>query len=258
MALESATYISDLVSTNPVGPSDPKSQGDDHLRMIKAVLKATFPNLNGAVTLTPTQMNQAAFPAGTKMLFVQTSAPTGWTKDVTHDNKALRIVTGTAGTGGSVNFTTVFTSKAVTGTTNTFALLATHLPAHTHTQTGSFNSGFVSADHTHFISGTTSVEQQAHNHGFTYVDTHAGGGGVQGTGGAYGPYTAGTTATENQNHTHAFSGSTGGISANHFHTTTISGETGSIGSGTGHSHAFTGTAIDMSVQYVDSIICTKT
>jgi hypothetical protein len=40
MALESATVISDLVITNPVS-GDPVSQGDDHMRLIKAVLKAT-------------------------------------------------------------------------------------------------------------------------------------------------------------------------------------------------------------------------
>lgn len=43
MALESATYINDLVSTNPLS-SDQRAQGDDHLRLIKAVVKATFPN----------------------------------------------------------------------------------------------------------------------------------------------------------------------------------------------------------------------
>ena len=48
MGLETATYINDLVSTNPVGGTDPKSQGDDHIRLIKAAIKATFPNLSGA------------------------------------------------------------------------------------------------------------------------------------------------------------------------------------------------------------------
>lgn len=57
MALESATYISDLVSTNPVGATDPKSQGDDHIRLIKAAVKATFPNVSGAVTPTHTELN---------------------------------------------------------------------------------------------------------------------------------------------------------------------------------------------------------
>lgn len=56
MGLESATYISDLVSTNPVG-SDAKSVGDDHIRLIKAAVKATFPNVTGAVTPTHTELN---------------------------------------------------------------------------------------------------------------------------------------------------------------------------------------------------------
>jgi len=43
MALESATYIDGLVITNPTG-SDSISQGDDHIRLIKKVLKNTFPD----------------------------------------------------------------------------------------------------------------------------------------------------------------------------------------------------------------------
>lgn len=43
MGLESATYINDLTATNPVS-SDKRKQGDDHLRLIKTVLKNTFPN----------------------------------------------------------------------------------------------------------------------------------------------------------------------------------------------------------------------
>lgn len=47
MPLETATYISDLVATNPAA-SDPMSNADDHMRLIKAVLKNTFPGLTGA------------------------------------------------------------------------------------------------------------------------------------------------------------------------------------------------------------------
>jgi len=43
MALESATYIDGLVTSNPTG-SDNISQGDEHIRLIKTVLKNTFPN----------------------------------------------------------------------------------------------------------------------------------------------------------------------------------------------------------------------
>ena len=56
MALETGTYISDLVSTNPTA-TDPKSQGDDHLRLIKSTIKTTFPNVSGAVTMTHTELN---------------------------------------------------------------------------------------------------------------------------------------------------------------------------------------------------------
>lgn len=50
MGLEVATYISDLVDANP-GGGDPKSQGDDHLRLIKEVLQATFPGHSRASRL---------------------------------------------------------------------------------------------------------------------------------------------------------------------------------------------------------------
>lgn len=52
MSVESATYISQLDATLP-GINDPKSEGDDHLRLTKSVLKSQFPNL-GAAAVTPT------------------------------------------------------------------------------------------------------------------------------------------------------------------------------------------------------------
>ena len=56
MALESATYINGLVTTNPTS-TDALAQADDHLRLIKTTIKATFPNITGAVTATHTQLN---------------------------------------------------------------------------------------------------------------------------------------------------------------------------------------------------------
>ena len=53
------------------------------------------------------------FPSGTAMLFVQTAAPTGWTKSVVHNDKALRIVSGTVTTGGSVSFSNTLTSRTI-------------------------------------------------------------------------------------------------------------------------------------------------
>ena len=57
MPLETGTYISDLNASNPVGATDPKSQGDDHIRLIKSTLLATFPNIDGEVTATDTDLN---------------------------------------------------------------------------------------------------------------------------------------------------------------------------------------------------------
>lgn len=44
MAIEVGSFVDDLVQTNPPS-SDPVGQGDDHLRLIKAVLLATLPNM---------------------------------------------------------------------------------------------------------------------------------------------------------------------------------------------------------------------
>ena len=58
-----------------------------------------------------------AFPSGTRMIFQQTSAPTGWTKDTTDTNqRALRVVSGSVGSGGNTDFTSAFASRGVSGT----------------------------------------------------------------------------------------------------------------------------------------------
>jgi len=59
MALEDLTgtkYLDDLVATNPAA-GDNVSEGDDHIRGIKNVLKLTFPNVDAAVNATPTELN---------------------------------------------------------------------------------------------------------------------------------------------------------------------------------------------------------
>jgi hypothetical protein len=85
----------------------------------------------------------AGFASGTVMLFAQTSAPTGWTKNTTTgDNSALRVTTGTASTGGSVAFTTAFASQtptgsvsitSVSGSAGATTLTTPQIPSHTHT-----------------------------------------------------------------------------------------------------------------------------
>lgn len=72
MALESATYISGLNAANPLG-SDPLSDADGHLRLIKSVLKTTFPNIAGPVNLTHTQLN-TPFPVGGVLMWAGSTA----------------------------------------------------------------------------------------------------------------------------------------------------------------------------------------
>ena len=140
------------------------------------------PSTNGNVlTSNGTTWTSAAagggFPSGTAMLFAQTAAPTGFTKSTTHDNKALRLVSGAASSGGTTAFTTVFTNQTPTITTSGLSAGATTLttaqmPSHTHTFPGfsgysgtglhSQGDGGATASsstggggsHTHTVSGT--------------------------------------------------------------------------------------------------------
>tara|TARA_R110000796_G_scaffold82524_1_gene180902 strand:+ start:56 stop:556 length:501 start_codon:yes stop_codon:yes gene_type:complete len=80
----------------------------------------------GAVTMQ--SANNQGFAAGTKMLFNQTAAPTGWTKVTSSNDVALRLTSGTVGTGGTVAFETAFASQTVPAHT----LAVSEIPDHTH------------------------------------------------------------------------------------------------------------------------------
>ena len=85
MGLESATFISDLNSSNPTS-TDVLSQADDHLRLIKSAIKTTFPNITGAVNSTQTELNlldglvstDIVMPTGSIIVYAGSSAPSGW------------------------------------------------------------------------------------------------------------------------------------------------------------------------------------
>lgn len=161
----------------------------------------------------------SAFPTGTRLIFAQTAAPTGWTKDTTYDNAALRVVSGTAGSGGTINFTTAFTSQSVGAT----ALSTAQMPSHSH--------GVSDPGHNH------SGGDYGHTHTYTTFGAPAGPG-IQG----------GNDYTYTGNYT------SGGGNANIY----INGNTTGIsvsanGSGATHTHS-----LDLSVKYVDTIIATKT
>ena len=183
-----------------------------------------------------------SFASSTTMLFNQTTAPTGWTKVTAHDNKALRVVSGTVGTGGSVNFTTAFGSQNVGNTT----LTTDQIPSHTHSF--SATTGNNSVGHTHGFSATTS-DVGNHSHGIAFSGNllYSGGGGNPGT--AFGGGVNQSTQPAGA-HSHTVSGTTGDVNANHTHT--LSGTTGSIGGGNAHTHS-----LNLAVSYVDVIIASK-
>lgn len=73
----------------------------------------------------------AVFVSGTRIGFQQTAAPTGWTKDTTAamNDSIMRIVTGSAGNGGSNAFSSYNGVTSVGATT----LTTTQIPSHSHT-----------------------------------------------------------------------------------------------------------------------------
>lgn len=94
-----------------------------------------------ATTAFATTAANAVIPSGTVMLFVQTAAPTGWTKSTTHNDKTLRVVSGTASSGGSTAFTTVFASRTPAGTVGATTLTTSQIPSHAHEALEAARSG---------------------------------------------------------------------------------------------------------------------
>lgn len=74
MTVETATYINQLDSAKP-GATDLKSEGDDHLRLIKSTLQATFPNLAGAVSATHTELGYVAGVTSSLQSQINAKAP---------------------------------------------------------------------------------------------------------------------------------------------------------------------------------------
>ncbi len=100
--------------------------------LTRSVLKSTNGNaainLSGAAEVYITPSHKHFFDQGTACLFVQTAAPTGWTKQTTHNDKALRIVSGTASSGGTNAFSTVMGQTSV----GSYTLGIADIPSHQH------------------------------------------------------------------------------------------------------------------------------
>lgn len=121
-AISNSTFTAGSINNTYIGNTNPSTG-------VFTALSAT------SVTATSISGAWDSLPAGTKMLFVQSAAPTGWTKSLADNNKALRVVSGTAGTGGSVAFTTAFSAQGVSGSTDAHVLTLAEIPSHAHSYT---------------------------------------------------------------------------------------------------------------------------
>ena len=212
------------------------------------------------------------FPSGTKMLFQQTSAPTGWTKITSSvENKSLRVTSGTVGSGGNVAFTTAFASRGITANAANTTQGGNVSVANT-TAGGNVSISSVSTSGTVNSHTLSSNEMPSHRHnvrgnsGANYWGQQNSGGGWHGIQNysyrnanqqyTSGPYTAFYTENEGGGggHSHGFSGSS------HNHTGTLSGSAHTHNAsftGSAHNHSISVTNLDMQVQYLDVIIAQK-
>lgn len=125
MSLENGTYINHFDLANPAG-TDNSSTTDDHLRLIKALVQQTFPNLTGAVTTTQGELNTLTGVSATltsaKLNTMETLVD-GLTRTAEQLNgakgadvaSAAELVLGTDGTSFDVTGVVAITSIATLG-----------------------------------------------------------------------------------------------------------------------------------------------
>ena len=119
---------------------------------------------------------QAMLATGTVALFVQASAPTGWTKLTSINDSTLRVVSGGSGgsTGGSTAFSTVFAARTILKTNLPAYNLTVTDPGHAHTiNIGTFSVQAGSGGAAYGGGGPTST-----NSATTGISVNSGGGGT--------------------------------------------------------------------------------
>ena len=149
MALESSTFINGLVATNPTS-SDNISDGDNHIRLLKSTVKATFPNVSGAVSASHTDINSAVTAAN-----AATNANTASTivKRDSSGNFTAGMIT--------ANLTGDVTGNAASATSATTAALATAVTVTANNSTN--ESAYIT-----FVDGASSSQGIESDNGLRY------------------------------------------------------------------------------------------
>ncbi len=143
----------------------------------------------GSTTLTGCNSIPDFIAAGSLMFFQSTTAPTGWTKQTTHNDKTLRVVSGPAVPGGTNSFSSTFTTRGgmIVSTVGNTTLSTPQIPSHTHTIGDFIQSGAFAG----FVEGSLNFD----------TTLHPGGGqsGATGGGGSHShPFTGGSISFEVQ------------------------------------------------------------
>ena len=137
MSLEantSSTYVTGLVPANPTS-NDNVSDGDNHIRLIKDVLKRSFPNIGGEVSATHTAINTAATDvasatnASTASTIVKRDSGGNFTATVVTANLIGNVVGQVQGDVYASNGTSVILQNGTDGTDAVFTGRATKASA---------------------------------------------------------------------------------------------------------------------------------
>ena len=205
------TYIDDLDASLPAA-TDPLSQADDHIRMIKTVLKQTFPSFDSSIY-------DVVYPVG--CIYESTVAT---------DPSTLFPGTNWSSFGQGKMLVGLdpndddFESTSDSGGSKTVTLTENQIPSHDHDDTFTTQSAGGHA-HGHSLGTTTGGN---HRHSYTKEVTH--GGGVDGAKDGNSNFITGYTDYAGT-HNHII---TGAILSVGGHTHTINGSVSNAGGGQAH------------------------
>ena len=130
MSLETGDYVNDLVITNPTA-SDPVSQGDDQLRLIKKVVKQSFPSVDAAVNAIHTGTSAPAVSITEGLVWVDTSGGAGNHLLKFYDGSSFITLAASPETANSVDVNAGTVDGAVIGGATPAAITGTTLTGNT-------------------------------------------------------------------------------------------------------------------------------